>query len=72
MDFPAPPKMPLQIPVGAFLYQNVPTFCENLARHIKKAWRHTVPILKKHLGLSPSAYPKHPAAGHRGPSTCTQ
>jgi len=35
MDFPAPPKMPLQIPVGAFLYQNVPTLCLHFGLNAK-------------------------------------
>ena len=32
MDFPAPPRIPLQIPVGVFLFQNVPTLCRQLGK----------------------------------------
>ena len=30
--FPAPTRMPLQIPVGVFLFQNVPTLCRQLGK----------------------------------------
>ena len=36
----APLKMALQLPVGPFLFQNVPTLCLHLSFSIENAWKH--------------------------------